>query len=359
VVQTDPDNVDTPSAPAPGVPVPEASNEVVPAPERVKDWRSNIFFFWLSIVGTFGTLLGVGLSVYFYQASKIKPLLTFSIHPLRTELQRPDFDKELGFIYKGKPVESESITSIQMSIWNAGTRSIRDSDVLEPFRLMLPDGAAILSARVKKTTRPICGFEILDNQADYKSGTCHLKWRILEPGDGAVLQIIYAGSSRRDPKLEGAVEGQRDGIVVEQYNLNVSRTAIQDSVPMSRAGPIFGLMLVAGLLFFIALRSHAKTEAAMQLAKEKAAAAKHLAELQKRRVPVSPLFGYSLPSRLFAFCVLLHCFSQADVMGRHSAGSLSRTDPGHARGLFDTTYNFSRNFAQSRMSFGRAALFVA
>jgi hypothetical protein len=130
VVQTDPDNVDTPSAPAPGVPVPEASNEVVPAPERVKDWRSNIFFFWLSIVGTFGTLFGVGLSVYFYQASKIKPLLTFSIHPLRTELQRPDFDKELGFIYKGKPVESESITSIQMSIWNAGTRSIRDSDVL-------------------------------------------------------------------------------------------------------------------------------------------------------------------------------------------------------------------------------------
>jgi hypothetical protein len=301
VVQTDPDNVDGPSAPAPGVPVPAASNEVVPAPERVEDWRSNIFFFWLSVFGAFGTLFGVGLSVYFYQASEIKPLLTFSIHPLRTELQRPDFDKELGFIYKGKPVESESITSVQVSIWNAGTRSIRDSDVLEPFRLVLPDGAAILSARVKKTTRPICGFEILDNQADYKSGTCHLKWRILEPGDGAVLQIIYAGSGRHDPKLEGAVEGQRDGIVVEQYNLNFNRTAIEDSIPMSRAGPIFGLLLVAGLFFFIAIRSDAKTEAAKQLAKEKAAAAKHLAELQKRRVPVSPLFW--LP-----FAVALVCF---------------------------------------------------
>lgn len=300
-MQIDPENVDGLSAPTLGAPLPEASNEVVPAPGRVEDWRSNIFFFWLSVIGAFGTLFGVGLSVYFYQVSQIKPLLTFSIHPLKTELQRPDFDKELGFIYKGKPVESESITSVQVSIWNAGTRSIRDSDVLEPFRLVLPDGAAILSARVKKTTRPICGFEILDNQADYKSGICHLKWRILEPGDGAVLQIIYAGSGRHDPTLEGAVEGQRDGIVVEQYNLKVSRTAIEDSIPMSRAGPIFGLLLVAGLLFFIAIRSHAKTEAAKQLAKEKAAAAKHLAELQKRRVPLSPLFW-------LLFAVALVCF---------------------------------------------------
>src|SRR5438093_10833599 len=81
---------------------------VSPASEGVGDWRSHIFFFWLSIVGTVGTLVGVVLSVYLYQASQIKPLLTFGVHPLKTELQRPDYDKELGFIYKGKPLDSES-----------------------------------------------------------------------------------------------------------------------------------------------------------------------------------------------------------------------------------------------------------
>jgi hypothetical protein len=120
----------------------------------IGDWRSHIFFFWLGIVGTVGSLIGIVLSFYFYQESQIKPLLTFSVHPLKTELQRPDFDKELGFIYKGKPVNSESITSVQVCIWNAGTRSIRDSDVLEPFRLVMPDGAAILSVRVKKPLAP-------------------------------------------------------------------------------------------------------------------------------------------------------------------------------------------------------------
>jgi hypothetical protein len=76
----------------------------------VGDWRSHIFFFWLGIVGTVGSLIGIVLSFYFYQESQIKPLLTFSVHPLKTELQRPDFDKELGFIYKGKPVNSDCIS---------------------------------------------------------------------------------------------------------------------------------------------------------------------------------------------------------------------------------------------------------
>jgi hypothetical protein len=271
------------------MPVPGASNKVALAPEGVGGWRSHIFFFWLSIVGTVGTLLGVVLSVYFYQASQIKPLLTFGVHPLKTELQRPDYEKELGFIYKGKPVGSESITSVQVSIWNAGTRSIRDSDVLDPFRLVMPDGSAILSVRVKKTSRPICGFERLDNQEDYKAGSCRLKWHILEPGDGAVLQIIYAGSARRDPKLEGAVEGQRDGIVVEEYNLTGDRTTIiRSKISMTHFGPVLVLLSVAILLIFIAKRIDAKTAAARKLAEEKAEAEKLLAELRKRTVPAPP-----------------------------------------------------------------------
>src|SRR5665213_717698 len=112
--------------PAAGMPLPEGSGTVGPTPEGGGDWQSHIFFFWFSIFGTVTTILGFVLSIYFYRAAQVKPLLTFGVHPLKTELQRPDFDKELGFIYKGKPIESESITSVQVSIWNAGTRSIRD-----------------------------------------------------------------------------------------------------------------------------------------------------------------------------------------------------------------------------------------
>jgi hypothetical protein len=290
-------------ATAAGMPLPEASGTVGPAPEGGGDWRSHIFFFWFSIFGIVATTLGVVLSIYFYQAAQVKPLLTFGVHPLKTELQRPDFDKELGFIYKGKPIDSESIASVQVAIWNAGTRTIRDSDVLDPFRLVMPDGSAILSVRAKKTSRPISGFEILGNQEDYKAGICRLKWRILEPGDGAVIQIIYAGSARRDPTLNGALEGQRQGIVVEQYDLTFDRTTILHSrISLARLGWISFLIAVAVLLALIANRILARTEAAKKLAEETAAAEKHVAELRKRTVRPPPVFWI-----MFA-CVLLFVF---------------------------------------------------
>jgi hypothetical protein len=139
-----------PLAPAAAMPLPNIPDKVASPPHGDGNWRKQIYF-WLSILGTIGTLVGVVLTVYFYQVSQIKPLLTFGVHPLKTELQRPDYEKDLGFIYKGKPLDSGSITSVQVSIWNAGTRSIRDSDVLDPLRLVMPDGSAILSVRVKKT----------------------------------------------------------------------------------------------------------------------------------------------------------------------------------------------------------------
>ena len=269
------------------MPSPEASGTVGPAPGGGGDWRNHIFFFWFSLFGSVATTLGVVLTIYYYQAAQVKPLLTFGVHPLKTELQRPDFDKELGFIYKGKLIESEGITSVQVSIWNAGTRSIRDGDVLDPFRLVMPDGSAILSVRTKKTSRPISGFEILGNQEDYKSGICRLKWRILEPGDGAVLQVIYAGGARRDPTLEGAVEGQKGGILVEQYDMNLDKKTLSPTISIVRLTAILALISVAVLLLFIANRIHALTTP-KKLAEEMAEAEKRLAELRKRTGPMPP-----------------------------------------------------------------------
>ena len=276
-----------PLAPPAGMPLPEASDNVAPPAEGEGNWRHHISF-WFGIVGTVVTCISLLLALYFYQQSKIKPLLTFGVHPLKTELQRPDYDKELGFIYKGKPVESESITSVQVSIWNAGTRSIRDSDVLDPFRMVMPDGAAILSARVKKTSRPICGFELVDNQEDYKSGTCRLKWRSLEPGDGAVLQIIYAGGARRDPTLVGTVEGQKGGILVEQYDMNSDKKTVSSTISTARLIAILALISLVVFLIFIAKRIQAMTTVAKKLAEEIAEAEKHLAELRKRTGPMPP-----------------------------------------------------------------------
>jgi len=213
-------------------------------------------------------------------------VLTFGVHPLKTELQRPDYDKELGFVYQGKLVDSASITAVQVAIWNAGTRSIRDTDVLEPFHLMMPDGAAILSVRVKKITRPICGFEFVNNQTDYVSGKCLLKWRILEPDDGVVLQVIYAGSARHDPTLGGVIEGQKSGIVVERYGVNPEKTDIQSSISLLRLLGILALVIVVASLITFATRIRSTTTIGKKITEEIAEAEKKLALLKKTAGPM-------------------------------------------------------------------------
>ena len=257
--------------------------------QKNPNWQNHVFFFWLGIVGTVGTLIGIVLSIYLYRASQIKPILTFGVLPLKTELQRPDYDKELGFVYQGKLVDSASITAVQLAIWNTGTKSIRDTDVLEPFHLVMPDGAAILSVRVKKISRPICGFEFVNNQTDYVSGKCLLKWRILEPDDGVVLQVIYAGSARHDPTLEGVVEGQKAGIVVEHYDINHENQTITSQISPYRAAGIFILLIVCVSLMAFAKSLQAKTPVAKQMVEEITAAEIQLARLKKMAGPMPPV----------------------------------------------------------------------
>ena len=254
--------------------------------QKNHNWQNHPFFFWYGIFVSIVTLVSVVLSAYFYRASQIKPMLTFGVLPLKTELQRPDYDKELGFVYQGKLVDSASITAVQLAIWNTGTKSIRDTDVLEPFHLVMPDGAAILSVRVKKISRPICGFEFVNNQTDYVSGKCLLKWRILEPDDGVVLQVIYAGSARHDPTLEGVVEGQKAGIVVEHYDINRENQTITSQIPPFRVAGIVILAIVCVSLMMFAKSLQAKTPVGKQMAVEIAVAEKELARLKKMAGPM-------------------------------------------------------------------------
>jgi hypothetical protein len=254
--------------------------------QKNPNWQNHVFFFWLGILGTVGTLIGIVLSIYLYRASQVKPILTFGVLPLKTELQRPDYDKELGFVYQGKLVDSASITAVQVAIWNAGTKSIRETDVLEPFHLVMPDAAAILSVRVKKMSRPICGFEFVNNQTDYVSGKCLLKWRILEPDDGVVLQVIYAGSARHDPTLEGVVEGQKTGIVVEHYDIGPDKRTITSQIPPFRVAGIIILLIVCVSLMMFSKSLQAKTLVGKQMAGEIAVAEKELARLKKMAGPM-------------------------------------------------------------------------
>jgi hypothetical protein len=282
-----------------------------PPPRAAWTWQQ--FITWLGIAGGIASIIGLPYAWYLFRASQVEPLLTFAVHPLKTELQRPDFDKKLGFTYDGTPIDTEAITSVQVAVWNAGNKAIKNSDILSPIRLVMPRKANILSALVKHASRDICEVGCVITPP----GGCLLGWRILEPGDGAVIQVIYAGPASDDPTLEGTVEGQQGGIVVEQPSsipriTHVPVTPISDIISMAIPGAI-GIILLA-----FALRLIAKSATEEVVRKAKAVYDREMAEARKSAPPLPRAAWVLLCSALVCLLLaLLIPFSKAILASPH------------------------------------------
>jgi len=80
-------------------------------------------------------------------------------------------------------------------------------EVLTPYKIVLPSEVAILDASLIRTSRNICGLRIHSTERPNEYG---VDFNILEPRDGAAIQIIYSGNRFADIRVDGLVEGQAD-----------------------------------------------------------------------------------------------------------------------------------------------------
>jgi hypothetical protein len=201
----------------------------MPGPGRVRRSKG----LWDSIGPWFAIAsfaVNIGLGFYWYYGSEKAPLLSYKVSPVVTELRRPDFDDGLQFSYRGAPLKADNITAFQIAIWNRGSQSIRADNLLQPLQLDLADGAGILSVRIKEATRKVCDFRLANgndfmargmpgieasDEANLEAGKCGFRFRILEPGDGALIQVIYLGSAGQQVSVDGVIEGQKGIAAVE------------------------------------------------------------------------------------------------------------------------------------------------
>jgi hypothetical protein len=167
------------------------------------------------------------------------------VSPVRTAVVRVGQTSALRVLYNG--VETgPNVTAAQIAIWNAGKAPIRMENILDDLTLRLEPGYRILEATVRKVTRPVVAFKLLP--ADQDSRRLRLQWRILEPGDGAVIQVIYDGpASTASFILHGTIEGQSDLVTVTPDALD--QGAAVDSSPRVIGWTMLGLIVLLGALF--------------------------------------------------------------------------------------------------------------
>lgn len=162
---------------------------------------------WIGIVATMCTIVSFVFALYIYFTSVSVHNFTYTISPVKAVAVKSGQVSDLEVSYKGKAIITD-ITVVQIAIWNKGKLPIKTDNILKEIRIVTSPTTQILDASIRKESRDVIGIQI--EKFHYNDGYIPISWKILEKNDGAVIQIIYAGSININLKIEGIIEGQKE-----------------------------------------------------------------------------------------------------------------------------------------------------
>lgn len=157
---------------------------------------------WLGLAGI---IVGIAVSLFFWWLSEKTKDLTFAVSPTRPQIVRSGLASDVKSFYKGVEITG-NLSVIQLAVWNQGRDPIRGpEDILRQVTITPATGMKILEAKIVKTTRDEIGFLLSPQNAD---GAFGLNWRILERGDGALIQLFVVDAPDSPLTVAGTVVGQ-------------------------------------------------------------------------------------------------------------------------------------------------------
>jgi hypothetical protein len=220
----------------------------------------------LSLGASVASIISVPLAIYLYFSGARSRDLKYYVNPATTTIVKSGQSSDIHVLFKNEPVSTD-VSALQVAIWNAGKEPIHAENVLDP--ILLKTSVPILEASVRRISRETTHFSI--DTSRQSQGVLGMSWKILEGDDGAVVQLIIAGTGS-PVTLSGAIEGQRRisamGDAMRKYALlgtmALSLLAVLMTTVMSRRGPLrygliaylapLALIMLSTLLVFLLLK---------------------------------------------------------------------------------------------------------
>jgi hypothetical protein len=158
------------------------------------------------IFGLLVSLASIVLAIFLYFQSQQTRDLVFTVHPARTIIARAGRPSELKVEFKGELIKADVIGA-QLALWNQGKGSVHAGDVLSPIEIRLIPATPVLEVVVAKMSRSVVAIALDTDSEKLRQGRIPVSFKILEQGDGAIIQIIYAGLVDVEVSVVGIVEG--------------------------------------------------------------------------------------------------------------------------------------------------------
>ena len=170
-------------------------------------------------------------AVFLWLGEKTKEL-SFAVSPTRPEIVRAGIASSVTAFHNDMLITG-NLSAIQFAVWNQGRDPIRQpEDILRTVTVKPAAGMKILDAKVVNATRDEIEFSIAPPAAN---GDIVLKWRILENGDGALVQLLVVDAPDEPITVSGTIVGQ--GSLGPNSVRNTVRTSTPYAAPpMDAAG---------------------------------------------------------------------------------------------------------------------------
>jgi hypothetical protein len=175
--------------------------------------------------GWVGALIGVGgtiVALVLYRISAIGARPAYQTRGIQLVGGNAELPEEVTIHFQGEAVSR--LTKTEIVFWNAGRQLCRGVDVVSDDQVRCDFGsdATVLRVRVLKRTRRANKFLALT--APGGPNRVLLQFDYLDPGDGAVVEVLHTGE-KRHPDVLGTIRGIPRGIV------NLGRVRALDIFP--------------------------------------------------------------------------------------------------------------------------------
>lgn len=204
------------------------------------------------LVGAIGTatgVIGLVLAVVLYAKALPSRKVIVMEQGTRSIVFNKDAPSNLRVLFEGEPITNQSVFATQLTLWNAGNQSIRPEHVLTPITIGVTSSSRIVEARVLRSSRAVCEVQPV---VEPDRSSVRIDWRILEPDDGAIVQLTVAGDIEGTLRPAGILEAGGDVRAVR-----VQRQAAKDNSELwpNRPSVIQWVQNGLVLMFFLAVGS--------------------------------------------------------------------------------------------------------
>jgi hypothetical protein len=212
----------------------------------------------LVILAVFGTCFGV----WSHFTNQKNPLITMYEVPNRTVIVSTKEASDIRVYLNDKAITGDVVAS-QLVVWNAGNESTRHEGILDEVYIIPKASVSIYDVKILKTSRRLTDFNAnYINSKNINSRRIKLDWKILEPDDAAIVQVIHSATQPDQQdifNIYGTVEKQGP---VKKYKNLVDKSIVKkllffpDKKPANFpkfAGYVYIIMGVIGSIFLLRL----------------------------------------------------------------------------------------------------------